>query len=286
MISTSTFLPPLPTQLSKRFFVQRFISPSILNDLSKTTLSYDKFRMILSDVLELNTNEEALDKIFFDHLYPIYEFAKQKKLGPQKLDCLLEISYEIFTFSFNKRLSHVKSFDYLKDLLVRHSLFRPPHSILIFNLEDIKQITDFFLFNFYQHYTFYSQAFTPKLNMEINTFQMFKSKFPICLELDGNVKEVDKNKIPILREYLIDKETGLTEQELEKIKKGDSIHNVPEKLRAEWLSLKEEREKKNRIERVLQKEVEKVYLAFEEKLKIQDEEFMNKVNDFKAGKKK
>ena len=286
MISPTVILPLSPTQLSKRFFIQRFISPPILNDLSKSTLPYEKFRILLSDVLELNTKEEELNKIFFDHLYPIYEFAKQKKLSSQKLGCLLEISYEIFTFSFNKRLSHVKSFDYLKDLLVRHSLFRPPHSILIFNLEDIKQITDFFLFNFYQHYTLYSLAFTPKLNMEINTFQMFKSNFPICLDLDGNVKEVDKNRIRILRQYLIDKETGLTEEELEKIKKGDSIHNVPEKLRTEWLRLKEEREKKEKIERVLQKEIEKVYIAFEEKLKIQDEEFMNKVNDFKAGKKK
>jgi len=58
------------------------------------------------------------------------------------------------------------------------------------------------------------------------------------------------------------------------------------KKREEWLVLKAEREQKEKIDRVMKKEIEKLYQKLEQGIKMQDEEFLNKVNDFKAGKKK
>jgi hypothetical protein len=36
--------------------------------------------------------------------------------------------------------------------------------------------------------------------------------------------EINKDSIPEIREYIVDKEIGLTAKELEDIMKGDSIH--------------------------------------------------------------
>jgi hypothetical protein len=63
-----------------------------------------------------------------------------------------------------------KSFDYFKNLLVRHSLFRPPHNIIVFTLLEIKDITDFYLQNFFKLYNLYLKAFTSKVDIEISTF--------------------------------------------------------------------------------------------------------------------
>lgn len=68
--------------------------------------------------------------------------------------------------------------------------------------------------------------------------------------------------------------------------RGDSIHHVPMKKREEWLALKAERDQKEKIDRIMKKEIEKLYQKLEEGIKTQDEEFLTKVSDFKAGKKK
>ncbi len=42
------------------------------------------------------------------------------------------------------RMDIQKAFCLFKDCIVRHSLFRPPHCVLVFSLEEIKKITLFF----------------------------------------------------------------------------------------------------------------------------------------------
>jgi len=71
---------------------------------------------------------------------------------------------------------------------------------------------------------------------------MFKSRFPYCDTLnEGNI--IKRSEIPLLTEYLIDKETGLTKEQEDEIMKGDSIHMVPAKKREEWMRLKRERDR-------------------------------------------
>ena len=60
---------------------------------------------------------------------------------------------------------------------------------------------------------------------------MFEQQFGETWDLKN---QVDKNQVEQIREYLVDKEIGLTEKELEEIMKGDSIHMVPVSKRMEW----------------------------------------------------
>jgi hypothetical protein len=53
----------------------------------------------------------------------------------QKLSSVVEIAAHVFEHSFEEWLSREQSFKYFSDVLVRHSLFRPPHSVCIFNYE-------------------------------------------------------------------------------------------------------------------------------------------------------
>lgn len=275
--------------LNSKFCGNKYIKTENLQQMIRLPNNEKLFRDYVSSVYfnEIDSYNEDLQKIFLDYMYHNFEFSLQKQYSIEKISCFLELSEQIFRESFHNRLSYDKSFDLFRNKVVQHGLFRPPHSILVFNLEEIKSITDLFLSTFYKHYSLYSIAFTPIINMQIITFEMFKTRFPRCLDLDPlTCKEINKNDFPALREYLVDKETGLTKEELEDIMKGDSIHHVPLKKREEWLALKAEREQKNKIDRVMKKEIEKLYQKLEETVKIQDEEFLNKVNDFKAGKKK
>ncbi|EGR28099.1 hypothetical protein IMG5_183560 [Ichthyophthirius multifiliis] len=215
----------------------------------------------------------------------IYIFISSLQLNFQKTSCILEISNHLYCKSFQNFYNSDQSFNLLKELLVRHSLFKPPDSIQIFDLDDIKEISNFFLYTFYRHYDLYFFANTPSINFEVRTFDIFKSRFPYTDTL-AEAQPVARTEIPLLQQYLVDKETGLTPEQLEEIMKGDSIHMVPAKKREEWMRLKKERERQARIDKVIKKEVERLNIIFEEKIKIQDEAFLEGVNAIKNPKKK
>lgn len=61
-------------------------------------------------------------------------------------------------------MSREESFKYFSDVLVRHSLFRPPHSVCVFNYEELTQITDWWLTHFDRYYTLYQQCMASSLN--------------------------------------------------------------------------------------------------------------------------
>lgn len=99
---------------------------------------------------------------------------------------------------------------------------------------------------------------------------MFKSEFMKVEELRN---EVDKNSVKEIREYLVDKAIGLTEQELEEIMKGDSIHQVPLAKRLEWQRLREERLRQAKIDNNLQQQIQALHTRFQQKLEEQDKAF-------------
>ena len=75
-------------------------------------------------------------------------------------------------------MDYDNSFKFFKEILIRHTLFRPPHSIKVFSLDELKSISNFFLNSFYKHYDLYFFILTPNIDVEIRTFEMFDSKFP------------------------------------------------------------------------------------------------------------
>jgi hypothetical protein len=53
-------------------------------------------------------------------------------------------------------------FDFFKKLLVKHSVERPPFSVEIFSLDDVKTIIDYVANTYFRHYKLYLYAFTKK----------------------------------------------------------------------------------------------------------------------------
>lgn len=48
--------------------------------------------------------------------------------------------------------------------MIRHSLFRPPHSVNVFIEKDVKDITKFWLSSFDRYYAMYEHCFASKLD--------------------------------------------------------------------------------------------------------------------------
>lgn len=131
---------------------------------------------------------------------------------------------------------------------------RPPHSLAIFNLDDVKQINECVQEGFYRFYNWYLYALTKKDMLVLTTEKVFTIDEPHQERLD-NGKLVPAREIEDLKQFF-------SEGELEKIEKENEYM-----LRGP-----------GRIERIMREETEKLALYMEERIKKQDEEFLAKAN--------
>ena len=146
---------------------------------------------------KIDYEDREISILFVDYMAEVFQFSLALGLNFAKTTCLIEIAFHVYKESFEKRLSSDRSYDFLKKVLVRHSLFRPPISILVLDLADIQAINDFFLDTFYTHYHLYFFANTPFINVEIRSFNMFRAKFPFS-DVIADATPIPRTSIALL----------------------------------------------------------------------------------------
>lgn len=57
----------------------------------------------------------------------------------------------------------------LKEILAKHCIQRPPHSIFIFTEKEAMDIVNFMLRTFFRHYSLYEYSFKPKVELVLMT---------------------------------------------------------------------------------------------------------------------
>lgn len=229
--------------------------------------------------------------VFFEYMFNVVDFCHSAGYTKEKCSTIIEIAYRTFYHSFTRRLTQPKSYDYFREVLLRHCHFRPPHSIYVFSLEEIKSISDFFLTSFYRHYAFYLKLFVPHVDVIIRDLGPANQeegggkfgRFPFLLDLNSG-GEIKKEEVPaLMKGYFTEVEQKVSKEEKEEIMKGDSIYS-PKKMK-EREKKRQEDERKAKIEMVLKRELAKVQEAFEAKLKAQDDAFLAKLEEAKKPKK-
>lgn len=267
----------------KQFYGLVKLTENFVKAIKQSTEESD-VRTIISSVFseEIRFENSSLDEIFVDFLMSITNFGRKEEFDDLKFSTLIEMSASLFHVCFENHLDLDMSQEFFKEELIKHSLYRPPYNFSVFSLENVKIITDFYFETFFRHFEMYKYAFSPKMNVEIRTGKLFDFGIPVTAPLKG---EADPEELPLLRDYIEDHETGLTPKELEEIMKGDSIHQVPKSKRDEWLRLKLEREKQEKFDRILQKELSKLENELKTKIEDQDSWFISEVEGLKTKKK-
>lgn len=75
--------------------------------------------------------------------------------------------------------------------MIQHSVHRPPRSVEIFNLEDYRKISEYFLNTFYQNYKLYQYTFSKKqvANVKMVTCGHIISQPFSCKLLSGSISD-------------------------------------------------------------------------------------------------
>jgi hypothetical protein len=118
-------------------------------------------------------------------------------------------------------LSEDDSFSNFKQLLLRHAVYRPPHSCAILTLEEVKQINLYALDTLYRHYDMYRFAMTPKEELEMGPVTVFhhQEKEPALPQVSAG-QAIKFSEVPDLMEYLSPEEVEAVKAEQEYMTNG------------------------------------------------------------------
>jgi len=153
------------------------------------------------------------------------DFAKRESFSEEKMACFMEIMHYVMKQLIQERLSEDASFNIFKELLLRHAIKRPPHSLAIFSLSDVKKIDLFALDTFYRHFDMYKYALTVKDLMHLSTEKMMEVPKPTFCELN-EASQIEVTQLDELQEYMSEQERDVIARQ------RDYMENGPGKVEA------------------------------------------------------
>lgn len=89
-------------------------------------------------------------------------FSKASQLPPFKTSTLVGIVHHVHQTSMCGRYTRAESYDLLRQLVVQHSVHRPPYSTMVFNIREVQDIDTYLMTTYYRHYKMYVFCFVPR----------------------------------------------------------------------------------------------------------------------------
>lgn len=206
--------------------------------------------MVSTASLDEETHWEVIINYFEGH----YDFARKSKLSEVKMGCFLEIMLYLLKQLLATRHSEEQSLAMFKELLVRHSVQRPPHSLAIFNTDDVKAINDHVQDTLYRFYNMYLYALTKDQLIILSTEKQLEYDLPELAQLADGKPIAPREVEGDIRQFLSQDELVQLEKENEYMLRGPG-----------------------RVERIMREEMDKLAAHMEDKIRAQDEDFLNRL---------
>ena len=161
------------------------------------------------------------------------------------MSCFLEIMHYMLKQLITNRIDEDSSFEMFKTLLLRHAIQRPPHSLAIFSLQDVKDIDLFVLDTFYRHYDMYKYALTVEDQLHLCSRPAMKEMPELKASDLRAAREIRVTEIDIMQEYMSQEEREAMRREKEYMEHGAG-----------------------KVEAILNEEMGRLFSKMEEKMKL------------------
>lgn len=95
-------------------------------------------------------------------------FCKKHAFSPEQLSAFFTILKSVHSMCISTPYDNFQdSFVYFRELLLRHSVHRPPFSTSLYGLTKVKAITDYVLSTYFKHFKLYKYAFTKRVQLNL-----------------------------------------------------------------------------------------------------------------------
>jgi hypothetical protein len=264
-----------------RYFIFDVIKQSNVDDLTAITttdLLKQRLRGLFAGYLTSLSQDKdlyggnrtrlgSMESIFINFMCEYTQHILGHVKEDKKISVLIQVGYELFKASFSQQLTKNQSIELMSDMLNRHTIDSPPFRIKILDLEDVKMASQHFVWNFYSWYTHYYHVMAKKRLIVIASSTVKFGNMPMSLACSEGA--LTDQPLPIIANMYLktEDEFVITKEEMELIMRGESSLNLPPKKRQELIRAKLEAEKKERIEKVMARELGILNIEIEEKLR-------------------
>ena len=166
-----------------------------LKGLLKDKVSlYESFREIIG-ILEYNVKSESIIEIYIGLL----DFCVRNNFSNLEICAIFSIYNRTLQLSF---FTHKKMdiFNFFKNLVIKHSMDRPPYQIGIFRKVNMELIVDYFIENIYKKFELLKFLLENKQNYDIVNTEIMNITFPHVIGLEF-AQETLPRQLKILKPY-------------------------------------------------------------------------------------
>eukprot|EP00033_Pygsuia_biforma_P003199 GCRY01003510.1.p1 GENE.GCRY01003510.1~~GCRY01003510.1.p1 ORF type:complete len:313 (+),score=59.88 GCRY01003510.1:202-1140(+) len=202
------------------------LSRSISSKLLQSSVPVQK--KILINTFELDDYESNLESaILLDFYSQLILFSIKERFSPEKASTFFSIMRKIHAHNIETPAFHLAElFTLFKQLMLAHSVERPPYSVEIFSFSDVKAITAFADNTYFRHHKLYKFAFTHTEELNITSHEIGVETAPVLPPLSKSTPQAD-----VLASLAAANETGAEgaaegqelSAEKEKLAKGPSV---------------------------------------------------------------
>ena len=127
----------------------------------------------LEDILGLDMQTEDRRElkrlcITRDLFFNAVMFSRKETFNPQQLSAMFTIVKTIHQLCVSTSYDNISiCCETMKELLVSHSVHRPPFSIQLFSLDQVRMIMEYLLQSYFKHFKLYKYAFTARVLLDL-----------------------------------------------------------------------------------------------------------------------
>lgn len=240
------------------------INPDQVQNLMEL-LDLTKIKEFLADIFNLQNYQTNLkQQIELDLFVNAVKFAQDHRFSPTQLSTFVSILKQMHETCIETPFGNMEEvFEYLKDLLICHSVDRPPYSSELYTVDEINIISQYVINTYIRHFKMYKYVFTPLV------------KLNLVMKYVGEPEDAEAEPTP---------ETILGEEKVQ-----EQIIDVAPQEEQEPVEEEENPAKdclRNLIVKVLHEEIQNVMQAFQSQLNEPTEAPKRKEENKKKGSKK
>ena len=138
-------------------------------------------------------------------------FCKKRGFSPEQLSAFFTILRSVHAMCISTPFDNLQeTFAYFRELLLRHSVNRPPFSTCLYSIAEVKDITDYVLSTYFKHFKLYKYAFTERVQLNLHVSYSGEKEEEVKEEEEG---EEEATKTELAGEGGVVKEGGDEKEE-------------------------------------------------------------------------
>ncbi|KAM7452030.1 hypothetical protein ABFA07_000628 [Porites harrisoni] len=131
----------------------------------------EEVQCLLADIFHLSDWKDDLRQgILVDlYFYTLHKFAKDNEFSTEQTSAWFSVIKSVHEMTVDTPYGNVDPvFKYFKELLLCHSVKRPPYSVALFSVDQVKKLTSYAVNTYFRHFKMYKYAFTPKVRLDLS----------------------------------------------------------------------------------------------------------------------